>query len=450
MALTTVASLPRCTPKSESPDVSHSAALLESLGDLQNWNGNYEQGAIYLERALELHQSTESAERIASVHYKQAAQLYHRCEFEKSLRLSLSALDEFRELHDEVGVANASFWLSSALLKQGKEEEAAMSLNESLTIFQKQKDQVGTIRCLERMAEIHSGNGRYEDAVVVVREAIRVASSCGDLLGEANGLVILGRTEFAQRDLDKAVVTLAAAADIARRIGWNPGLITALSQLGDIEMERDAYAVAEGYYRESFGVARRCSVHVDLAGVLARLAACLRKQGRWEEMTNALEEACYAYHRVLSPVVVNAAGAASNLGGWQERSDETEKFVMGDEAATTCKRNPGILKDLSECLYQKAVILVELEQRDEAALHFEASLVLDREIRTQQESSRSQRELVYMPMTSMTWERPWWMDIECVGSTPVPQNSFTLCDVRSFIRRVPQLATPQLKLRVRP
>lgn len=92
------------------------------------------------------------------------------------------------------------------------------------------------------------------------------------------------------------MVTLAAAADIGHRIEWNPGYITALSQLGDIEMQREAYAAAEGHYEESLKVARGCSVHVDLARVLARLAACLGKHGRSEEAINAVEEAFNVYH----------------------------------------------------------------------------------------------------------------------------------------------------------
>lgn len=441
---------PRCTLKADGVDADlHSAELLESLGDLKVWNGAYDEGSTLLENALQLHRSANRAKGIASVQCKKAALLYHTHQFEGSLTLSISSLEGFRDLDYEVGVANASFWLASGLFRQDKHAEAMSSLNESLAIFRRQKDDVGIIRCLERTAEIHRKQPHYEKALAMLQEAMRLAIRRGDRIGEANAMLILGATHLDKGDLDNAVKHCSSGLEIARRIGWKAAVITGLSQLGDIETQRGEYEVAEGLYSESLNVAETCGAHLDLAPTLSRLISSLREREGNTRETEVEEERRNGQYPVPFPAA-DAAWAASDLARLQRRQGRTERALFWYKRAITKHRMLGNRASLSKYLHETGMILGEMEQKDEAALHFEASLAIERELGRSLEASSSQKELGVMPMASMKWERPWWMDLECVGSEPRPESQPTLCDVRSVLLRVPQLITPNLKSRIRP
>ncbi|KAG8929815.1 hypothetical protein FRC01_003738 [Tulasnella sp. 417] len=428
---------------------SHSAALLESLGDLKTWNGAYEEGSVYLENALQFHHSVKCAKGIASIQYKQAALLYHQYSFKESLKLSSSSLEGFRNLDHEVGVANASFWVGSGFLRQGKYADAMAYLKDALGVFQRHKDNISVVRCLGRMAEIHRSQSHYEEAVTMGQEAMRLAIRWGDRMGEADAKRVLGGIYFDQGDIAKAAKHVSGGLEIACQIGWQAESINGFYQLGDIETQRGEYEVAERSYGQSLTLAEKCGVRLDLAQALMRLVDHILEQEGLIEEREAVKKRRNVQHRISS-LNAGAAWAASDLARLLKHRGKTKRALFWFKAAITEHRTLQNMAALSECLYDSATILAEMGQNDEAALYFEASLIIEGELETSLETSLSQKGLGFMPMTWMTWERPWWMEMEGSRLEPVRESPIMFCDVRSAVRRVPQLTTPNLKLRICP
>ncbi|KIO23802.1 hypothetical protein M407DRAFT_26792 [Tulasnella calospora MUT 4182] len=114
------------------------------------------------------------------------------------------------------------------------------------------------------------------------------------------------------------------------------------------------------------------------------------------------------------------------------------------------------LKDrfkMSVFLVRKAMLLLEMEQYDEAALNFEASMILDRELGDDGDVVWNRGKIGSIPRTAMKWESKWHPDpgnLDACGSCSTAHSSSLLSDAQNIQRRIPRLATARLRLSIRP
>ncbi|KIO21540.1 hypothetical protein M407DRAFT_125543 [Tulasnella calospora MUT 4182] len=256
----------------------------------------------------------------------------------------------------------------------------------------------------------------------------------------------LGSLEIYRNRLDEAASTVLGASDIAKKIGWEQGVGIALLRLGSIRRRQGSYSEGEEFLRESTSVFRHCKVRWRLAQGLYGLGVCLHAQGRLDEAAAALEESCSLYleisvddwefpptARALAKVKKDLGRASESLRWYDAAIAEHHRLQLEDK------------NGLSVCLADKARILNELKQYDEAALHFEASLVLSQELGDDQGVKRDQLLLQGMPKTAISWESRNFAKPRPISAL---QASHLLCDVKKLQRRIPQLRTSCLKLEI--
>lgn len=432
---------PRCYPTPR--DAHHhkrSAELLENLGDLESWKGNYEEGLAFLEQALGLYEQEGNNRGIASVLRKQASISYRHSYHVKTLDAASAALEKFKVLGDPLGTAESLYLMGSALTVQSKEEEAAPLLDQALTIFRTHGNDVGIVQCLERIGEIHRRSWRQQQAFDTLNEAVGIASRCGDKLGEAKALIILGVAYMDESDDVKAGSLLREACDTARRIGWEYGVCTALWDLGTLKMRQNSYLEAEELLQEAVAVARRIKAPWRLAQALDSLGVCLRSQNRIDEALKPIEEAFSAFQEVS--LIPESADSAQLVADLKSRLGSKRDSLVWYDAAIAQYRKLQNTYAVSRCLRSKADILMEAEDYDQAALHFEACLVLDVELGYYYDASRDRERLSSIPKTVIKWESRKYFK-------PRQQVSSLLCDVNKLQRRLPQLRSPGLGLNIR-
>ncbi|KIO22135.1 hypothetical protein M407DRAFT_245279 [Tulasnella calospora MUT 4182] len=326
-------------------------------------------------------------------------------------------------------------------------------LQESLEVYQHHGHDIGIVQCLERMGEIHRRNLRHEEAVATLGEAVAIASRSGDRLGEAKSRLILGCTYWNQGEYEQGAATLTGVRDIAQRIGWEVGVCLALSRLGSLRRNQGNDAAAEELYRESIAAARRSgAASWILAQTLHNLGLCVHSQGRPEECAKFLEESTSAY-RDIAYRGNEMAHTISVLG------DVKKELGLRDDAVYWYDQTVleyAKLKDrfkMSVFLVRKAMLLLEMERYDEAALNFEASMILDREMGDDGDVSWNRGKIGSIPRTAMKWESKWHPDpgnLDACGSCSTPHSSSPLSDAQNIQRRIPRLATAHLRLSIRP
>lgn len=317
---------------------SRSATLLQSLGDLESWKGNHKAGFAYLEQALRLHEIDGNDRGIASVLLKQAIVAYRDSNHIKLGSAASAALEKCWSLQDDIGVANALYWMAYA---EPKIEDALHDLQESLNIFRTEENRLGVAKCLEYLGELYRQQGQTAQALSTLGEAIEVASHFGDKLTEANALDSLGLTHWTLHHNDQAISAFQRAHEIARRIGWEHGLSSFLCRLGSVKLDQGIHAEAAELLRESVDVARKSNAGWRLGQALRRLGACFRAQGRLEEAISVLEESYSVYHSLALGFQWEQADAAALLAASKSTLGHQEEALTWYDRAVDEYRKGG-------------------------------------------------------------------------------------------------------------
>lgn len=438
---------PRCPPTPDNIDQhARSAMLLENMGELESWKGNCSEGLAHLEQALRIYEQEGDERGIASVLRKQAV-VYHRHSYHlKALEVAVDALEKCRELQDSLGMAETLYLIGSTLTIQSKNDEAMAFLKEALEMFQTNGNDVGVVQCLERIGEIHRREWEYEEASSTLESALEIARRCGDKLGEAKALLVLGLLYSGKGDQDRGASTLSETCDTARRIGWEQGVCTSLIHLGTIKASQGSDHEAEELCWEAVSVARRSNARWRLAQGLSELGRHLRRQGRLDEAATALEESCSVYHEI-SLANPETAGTTSDLATLKREQGRLQEALFWYDQAIIRYRTLGDTYDVSRYLEEKGEILAELHRSDEAALHFEACLVLRMEHGYYYGPTRSR--LSRIEMTAIQWEHRKRFKSGLVTTPSVNPSLPLLLDMRRLQRRIPQVVTANLKLPIR-
>ncbi|KIO15861.1 hypothetical protein M407DRAFT_34497 [Tulasnella calospora MUT 4182] len=426
MCKTTVTYLPRCTPTPANPDhQTRSAALLENLGDLESWKGNPEKSSAYLNEALRLYQEDADTKGIARVLQKQAAAAYRYSDFDKAIATATAALEHFRNLDDPLGIAGASYTLGDSLALRGQVDEALRVLQEALEINRTHGNDVGAALCLERIGALQRITDQLDEALFTVEEAVAVASQSGDRFAVARALRTMGLVHLDRSNSDRAAEAFLMVRPIAQNIGWYAGLSDIEQRMGCIKMQSGDYHEAEALFQNSVSIARQARARWELAWNLRRLGECFQQQSKVDEAASALREACLLFQELS--LANESVQVASTLVELKRSQGDWDGTLFWYDHIITVYRSQGGHGTVAYYLAEKGDILVKAQRYDEAALHFEATIVtfaengysLDWEL----------ERLCAVPKTAMKWER----------RLPL------LCNLKKLQRRQPQLTTATLK-----
>ncbi|KAG8994723.1 hypothetical protein FRB90_000362 [Tulasnella sp. 427] len=443
MCRTAITFLPRCPPTLV--DHTRSPELLENLGDLESWKGNYDEGLAYLEQALSLYEQAGNERGVASVLRKQASVSYRHSYPLKAMKAASAALKKLRNMNDPLATAETLYLIGSSLGLRSENANALEFLKEALEIFRANSNDIGTVQCLERIGEIYRWQMNYTDAVSNLDEASHVARRCGDKLGEARVILVLGSVEMDHHDYSQALGLISVGCDIARKIGWNQGVCTALLRQSFIKEQQADFDESEKLARESITLARRYNSSWRLAQGLLRLGYALNHRSQLTDAAKALEEACALYAEI-SHVSFEYPETARLLFHVKHAQGNFADCLRWIDVAIAEYRGLGDKLSLFHCLLRKGSCLRLLERFDEAALHYEASLVLASETGVNAQYARGILSLIVK--TSITWER--------TGIPPKPRSLYSnnkssvLCDMKKLQRRIPQIQTASLKLKISP
>lgn len=330
---------------------------------MESWKGGHEKAFAYLEQAQRLYEKEGNDKGIASVLLKQAAAANRNSNPVKMMNAASAALEKCRNLKDDVGVADALYWIGAA---ESNTMDAIQNLQGSLRIFRATGNGVGVAKCLRRLGDAYRQAGQAEKVLPTLEEAVDVASRCGDKIGEANALSILGAVHWGLNHLDLAASTFQRARHIAQSIGWDHELSTCLCRLGSIKVEQGIYAEAQELLLESVRVARGSDAGWRLGQALRRLGMCFRAQSLHEEAISALEESCSVYQDLALDFDNELADAAALLADSKSACGYKEDaLVWYDKAITEYRKGGDSYEDeVAECLQAKYTIFADMNRSE--------------------------------------------------------------------------------------
>ncbi|KAG9016565.1 hypothetical protein FRB90_003004 [Tulasnella sp. 427] len=401
MCLTTVSNLPRCIPTPALLDqTSYSPELLENLGDLEIWKENYDASAKYMEKALAIYEQRQDTKGIASVLRKQAGVAYRLDEYGRAKALASAALEKLRTLDDDLSTADTLVWLASSLDMEFKLDKAITYFEEALEIFRIHGRDVGVVRCLERLGEMFRRKGDFDKASGYLEDALVIASQVGDKVGEARATKCLGYLVWDQGDLEKAFATLQSASEMSRHLGLEYFVCEILQNLGTIRLVQENYQEAERLLRDSIPLAQKTHQVVTLAMSLSDLGCTRWKRGDIAEAEVLLEKARSTFQKTTFRGKARIGNLADLASLKAAQGDQVAALSLYDQAIAE-SRSLQLKPELSLYLEKKGLLLEEGRRYDEAALCFEASLVLDQELDSTEDVRNDIKLLACLPKTAI-------------------------------------------------
>ena len=201
----------------------------------------------------------------------------------RALDAALGAVDAYRELGDERGLAAALFEVAAALAGVGDTDSADAYLREGLEIGTRINDKRLTGDMLNGMAVAEQWRGHVQRARELLEESLRSFRELEDDRGVASLLGNLGDLAAMMGDYDRAVALTRQSLAILERLHDPQSTAWQLLNLGAFELKRRNADAARPAIRRSLELLREYRddwLSANCVDCLARLAFAEREWAR--------------------------------------------------------------------------------------------------------------------------------------------------------------------------
>ena len=258
-------------------------------------SGSFESTATAVEDiAAESARSPETVWRgrwRAQAHLNRGAVARAKGDLDTAARRFEGALDTFRDLGDDHGVASARKHLGVTALRRGDVETGTEYLERSLDQFQRLDDPHNEAKTLTNLGVCAQLRGDTEQAVAYFEQSRGLFREVGDRYSEAKALGNMGNTARERGDLSAAREYRQESLRTFREIGARQDEATALAELGLFAREQGDEETALSRLTESLRLFRTVGDARGEAKSLNDIGEVWRDQGQYEEAVEYFETA---------------------------------------------------------------------------------------------------------------------------------------------------------------
>jgi predicted ATPase/class 3 adenylate cyclase len=192
--------------------------LVGALARFWEMRSYFSEGSGWLEASLRKSDSADAATR-AKLSSEAGTFAWHRGDYDRAIALHGEALELYRELGDERGVAFALICLGAQELERGDYERAKPLFEEALALSRKTGDKRTVGYALHNLGEVARFRGEYERAKRRGMEALAVFREMDDEWCVARTLSWLGKATVYNSDDSEAAGFLREGLALNREIG---------------------------------------------------------------------------------------------------------------------------------------------------------------------------------------------------------------------------------------
>lgn len=159
-------------------------------------------------------------------------------DYENAPMLLQQALEIYRELQDENGIADMHMQLGWAYMRMGKYDQVSAHMEEALAIYRKTGNVLRMGFILGGLGELDIRQGQYERAVRLLEESLAVRQEHGHKWGMGTSLGSLGWVALRQRDYSRMKTLLGESLSIRMEISDRGGIAWCLEKLAEGKYEQ--------------------------------------------------------------------------------------------------------------------------------------------------------------------------------------------------------------------
>jgi tetratricopeptide (TPR) repeat protein len=239
---------------------------------------------------------------------------------ERTERWCRESLELFRELGDNVGMADALLLLGTCDWARGRYLLARTQLEEAATLYQEMGEHWKRGRCLTQLARISTLQGEYDEARELLEESLALYRTLGDkerlgwvLYLQARLPFLSGRDRAAARSLTQQSLTLLEEINNP----WERAYSLVL--LGQLTLWQDEQARARDLFEEGRSAFKEAGDHAGMAEALIGLASVATVQGDCVAAHDLYQESLLIlqrihYQELIPPCLEGLATVAATQG----------------------------------------------------------------------------------------------------------------------------------------
>ncbi|GAA3391544.1 ATP-binding protein [Cryptosporangium minutisporangium] len=270
-----------------------------ALARATQYSGDIRRGLAHARHSLEWWERTEDLPNTAAAHRRLASALHGAGRlaeaeehYARTLQLCLEATPEVWSAGEAAGLrASALRGLGSLQLARGEVDAAVRTLQRAVDARRDAGDDAGLARARTSLARAHRKAGRTEVARELVAPQVPVFRRLGDAMWEVTALRELGRLELTDGRLAEAAGWLESARAVAERSRNHTGAGITLVALAEVDVAAGRPAAAVDRFREAIAGFRAVDAHVREGLALLRLALLLAYHGAHAEADAAVARA---------------------------------------------------------------------------------------------------------------------------------------------------------------
>ena len=194
-----------------------------------------------------------------------------RGDLARACELLEEALELYRGLEDEAGVAAVLVELGQTARAQGDNERAATLSAESLELGRKLDEPKVAAIALNTLGHLERHRGNLEGAIARYEESLALFRELGHGWGIAYTLANLAGVAVGRGDLDRAYALGEESRKIYGELGDRSGMALAQIRLGDVSRERGEGKRARALYGDALALYREVGNERGAARALSRL-----------------------------------------------------------------------------------------------------------------------------------------------------------------------------------
>jgi signal transduction histidine kinase/ActR/RegA family two-component response regulator len=223
-------------------------------------------------------------------------------EYEQAIALSQEAIEYFKGLNDEQGIADAKYNIAGVYYKTDNYHLGLINLVDCINIYRKHTDYHNLARTYKSLGTVYDYFGDEKNSIKAYEEAITAAKQVGDLNQESNAYNPLSSIYLKQHNIEKASELIDLSIAIKNQTGDIRGLAFALYGRGKIYIALKKFKDAEDDFLASIKIHREMGETLGLGMAYHRLSRLYVEMGQPEKAKETLNKGLQhstEYHLIM-------------------------------------------------------------------------------------------------------------------------------------------------------
>jgi hypothetical protein len=209
-------------------------------------------------------------------------------EHEKAMQFSLEAIEYFKELGDEKGIADAQYNIAGIHYKTNNFHLGLLYLIDCLSVYRKFKDYHNEARVQKSLGTIFEYIGDQRNAIRAYESSVEAGQNANDLNLISNAYNPLSGIYLKNRDIKKAMELITESIAIKQTTGDIRGLAFALYGRGKVYAAMKKYDEAEHDYEKALTIHQEMGDHLGISMAYRKMGILHKEKGQTEEAKTAL------------------------------------------------------------------------------------------------------------------------------------------------------------------